>query len=138
MAKKIVVAFDGSKYSNNAVREAVAMAKESGAKLIILSVVDITTEFETEAPGLADKMVEKTRKLLDKVTTRIAAQRINVEKQVRIGDPYEAIVDTAKKNKADLIVMGSHGRTGITRLLMGSVVSRVIGHAPCNVLIVRA
>lgn len=137
MAKKILVAFDGSKYSNEALREAVDMAKSSGAKLIIVSAVNINEEFETETPGLADKMTERTRRLLDKVAEKVSA-KVEVEKEVHVGDPYEIIVDVAKKKKADLIVMGSHGRTGLTRLLMGSVAAKVIGHAPCNVLVVKA
>jgi hypothetical protein len=138
MSETILVPFDGSKYSNKAVREAVSISKRSGAKLVILSVVDITDEFETQAPGLADKLSKKTRILLDKVADKITAANISVIKEVHIGDPYEIIVAVAKKNKADLIVMGSHGRTGITRLLMGSVAARVIGHAPCNVLVVKS
>lgn len=138
MHKRILVAFDGSRYSNKAVREAVDMAKTSGAELFIVSAVDVTEEFEAQAPGLTDKMTEKTRKLLDKVTEKISAAKIEVEEEVHVGDPYEIIVNAAKKKKADLIVMGSHGRTGISRLLMGSVAARVIGHAPCSVLVVKA
>jgi nucleotide-binding universal stress UspA family protein len=55
-----------------------------------------------------------------------------------IGKPYEAIVDTAKQRQADLIIVGSHGRTGLKRLLMGSVTERVIGHAETAVLVVKA
>jgi nucleotide-binding universal stress UspA family protein len=137
MSETILVPFDGSKYSNKALREAVSMSKKSGAALVILSVVDITDEFEAQAPGLTDKLTIKTKKLLDKVADKIASMNIKVMKEVHIGDPYEIIVTMAKKKKADLIVMGSHGRTGITRLLMGSVAARVIGHAPCNVLVVK-
>jgi nucleotide-binding universal stress UspA family protein len=53
------------------------------------------------------------------------------------GEPHEVIVDTAEKKKAGFIVVGSHGRSGIERLLMGSVTERLIGHAGCPVLIVR-
>ena len=137
MSETILVPFDGSKYSNKAVREAVTISKRTGATLVILSVVDITEEFESQAPGLTDKLSKKTRILLDKIADKITAANISVVKEVHIGDPYEIIVTTAKKKKADLIVMGSHGRTGITRLLMGSVAARVIGHAPCNVLVVK-
>jgi nucleotide-binding universal stress UspA family protein len=138
MYKRILVAFDGSKYSNKAVREAIDMAKTSGAELFIVSAVDVTEEFEAHAPGLTDKMIEKTRKLLDKITEKISVTEIKVDKEVHVGDPYEIIVNAAKKKRADLIVMGSHGRTGITRLLMGSVAAKVIGHAPCSVLVVTA
>jgi nucleotide-binding universal stress UspA family protein len=54
------------------------------------------------------------------------------------GRPYEAIIETAREKGVDLIVMGSHGRTGMERLLMGSVTERVVGHADCAVLIVKS
>ena len=56
---------------------------------------------------------------------------------MKIGEPYNVIISTAKEKKVDLIVMGSHGRRGISRLLMGSVTERVIGHASCAVLVVK-
>jgi universal stress protein A len=100
--------------------------------------VDITDEFESEAPGLTDKMTEKLLKLAQKALGKAVAAKVKAKVEVHVGDAYEMIVDIAKKKKADVIVMGSHGRTGLTRLLMGSVTSRVIGHAPCSVLVVKA
>lgn len=138
MYKKILVAFDGSRYSNKAVKEAIDLATISGAELFVVTAVDVTDEFESQAPGLTDKMTEKAKKLLDKVTKKISAANIKISGEVHVGDPFDVIVNTAKKKRADLIVMGSHGRTGIVRLLMGSVAARVIGHAPCNVLVVKA
>jgi nucleotide-binding universal stress UspA family protein len=138
MYKNIVLAYDGSKFSNKALQEAISIAKSSGGSLIILSVVDITDEFESEAPGLTDKMTEKLLKLAQKALGKAVAAKVKARIEVHVGDAYEMIVDVAKKKKADVIVMGSHGRTGLTRLLMGSVTSRVIGHAPCAVLVVKA
>jgi nucleotide-binding universal stress UspA family protein len=138
MYKNIVLAYDGSKYSNKALQEAISIAKSSGGSLLILSIVDITDEFESEAPGLTDKMTEKLLKLAQKALEKALAAKVKARLEVHVGDAYEMIVDIAKKKKADIIVMGSHGRTGLTRLLMGSVTSRVIGHAPCSVLVVKA
>jgi nucleotide-binding universal stress UspA family protein len=138
MYKNIVLAYDGSKFSNKALQEAVSLAKSSGGSLLILSVVDITDEFESEAPGLTDKMTEKLLKLAQRGLGKAVAAGVKARVEVHVGDAYEMIVDIAKKKKADVIVMGSHGRTGLTRLLMGSVTSRVIGHAPCSVLVVKA
>ena len=56
---------------------------------------------------------------------------------MKIGEPYNLIISAAKAKKADLIVMGSHGRRGLSRLLMGSVTERVIGHAKCAVLVIK-
>ena len=138
MYKNIVLAYDGSKFSNKALQEAVSIAKSSGGSLLILSIVDITDEFESEAPGLTDKMTEKLLKLAQKALEKAVAAKVKAKVEVHVGDAYEMIVEIARKKKADIIVMGSHGRTGLTRLLMGSVTSRVIGHAPCSVLVVRA
>jgi len=138
MYRNIILAYDGSKFSNKALQEAISLAKSSGGSLLVLSVVDITDEFESEAPGLTDKMTEKLLKLAQKALAKAVAAKVKAKVEVHVGDAYEMIVDIAKKKKADVIVMGSHGRTGLTRLLMGSVTSRVIGHAPCSVLIVKA
>jgi nucleotide-binding universal stress UspA family protein len=138
MYKNIVLAYDGSKFSNKALQEAIQLAKTSGGSLLILSVVDITDEFESQAPGLTDKMTEKLLKLSQKALEKAATVKVRAKVEVHVGDAYEMIVDISKKKKADIIVMGSHGRTGLTRLLMGSVTSRVIGHAPCSVLVVKA
>ena len=138
MYKNIVLAYDGSKFSNKALQEAISLAKSSGGSLLILSVVDITDEFEAEAPGLTDKMTEKLLRSAQKALEKAVAARVKAKVEVHVGDAYEMIVETARKKKADIIVMGSHGRTGLTRLLMGSVTSRVIGHAPCSVIVVRA
>ena len=138
MYKNIVLAFDGSKFSNKALQEAINIAQSSGGSLLILSIVDITDEFESEAPGLTDKMTERLLKHAQKALGKAVAAKVKAKVEVHVGDAYEMIVDISKKKKADLIVMGSHGRTGLTRLLMGSVTSRVIGHAPCAVLVVKA
>ena len=138
MYKNIVLAYDGSKFSNKALQEALRIAKSSGGSLLILSVVDITDEFESEAPGLTDKMTKKLLKSAQKALGKAVTAKIKAKVEVHVGDAYEMIVETARKKKADIIVMGSHGRTGLTRLLMGSVTSRVIGHAPCSVMVVRA
>lgn len=138
MYKNIIIAFDGSTFSNAALQEAIRLAKAPEAGLLILSIVDITDEFESEAPGLTGKMTEKLLKLSQEALEKAVAANVNAKIEVHVGDAYEMIVEIAKQKKADLIVMGSHGRTGLTRLLMGSVTSRVIGHAPCSVLVVKA
>jgi len=138
MYKNIVLAYDGSTFSNKALQEALRLAKCSGGSLLILSIVDITDEFESEAPGLTDKLTEKLLKMAQKALGKAVTAKVKAKAEVHVGDAYEMIVDIAKKKKADVILMGSHGRTGLTRLLMGSVTSRVIGHAPCSVFVIKA
>jgi nucleotide-binding universal stress UspA family protein len=136
MYNNIVLAYDGSKYSNKALQEAIRITKISGGNLLILSIVDVTDEFESQAPGLTEKMTEKLKKQVQKASEKATAENIKVREEIRVGDAYETIVGVAGKKRCDLIIMGSHGKTGLKRLLMGSVTSRVIGHAPCKVLVI--
>lgn len=138
MYKKILAATDGSKHSRKAVKEAVAMAKADRASLIIVSAVDVTDEFEALAPALEDRMIATAVKHAEEMKRLAVKAGLKVDAVVRTGEPYEVITGIAREKKADIIVMGSHGRTGITRLLMGSVTSRVIGHSRCPVLVVKS
>src|SRR3990172_4754383 len=133
--EKLLVATDGSEYSEAAIREAITMAKICSSKLYILSVIETNPEYEALAPQLVEKTETETRNYLDAVKVRAAKEGVECEAIVHQGEePYAFIVDEAKKRKVDIIVLGSHGRTGLKRLLMGSVTARVIGHAPCKVL----
>jgi len=67
----------------------------------------------------------------------VKAADISAETAVREGDPRSAIVDEADEWGADLVVIGSHGRTGVTRWLLGSVAGAIVSHAPCSVEVVR-
>lgn len=134
----ILLAVDGSKYSDVAVDRAISMAQDYGSVLKVLSVVDVPAEAYAEAPDAVDKLVEEARKLTQKVEGRAKSAGIKTDSFVKVGDPHEKIVDTAKELGADTICMGSHGRTGLKRLLMGSVTEKVIGNAPCPVLVVKS
>lgn len=135
---RILVATDGSDFSKAAVCQAINLAKICSSKIYAISVVEVNQEFESLAPDLVEKIEDETRKHLESVKARITKEGIECETIVHQGEePYEFIVSEAEKNKVDIIVMGSHGRTGLKRLLMGSVTSRVIGHAPCSVLVVK-
>jgi len=135
----ILVATDGSESAMPAIEEGFRLAERCAAKLIILAVVELypETEYEAFAPTLLDTIQAGHEKHLAALKDRAKREKIQCEtKVVTMGEPYLAIVEEAEEQHADLIVMGSHGRTGLKRLLMGSVTSRVIGHAPCKVLVV--
>ncbi|MCL6472203.1 MAG: universal stress protein [Firmicutes bacterium] len=135
---KILLAVDGSKYSDVAASRAITFAQTYGRTLDILSVVDVPPEAYGEAPDFVDKMVEKAREIAETVENTAKVAKISATSFVRDGDAPEKILDLAKKLESDVIVMGSHGHTGLKRLLMGSVTERVIGHAPCPVLVVKS
>jgi hypothetical protein len=137
MYKKIMVGYDGTKFSNCALKEAISLAKESGAKLLLVTAPEINVELQAMAPE-ADQLMEKNARAdLVKAAARVKKAGLTCETKITITtSTQETLVETAKKNKVDLIVLGTHGRTGLMRLLMGSTTARVIGNAPCNVLVV--
>jgi hypothetical protein len=121
--EKILIATDGSMHSEFASNEAIDIAKRSGGTLIVLSVARKDDNLPT-----AKECVDIVKRVAEK-------EGIAVEALIRKGVPHEVIVNTAAHEDVGLIVIGSHGRTGITKLLMGSVTERVIGHAKCAVLV---
>jgi nucleotide-binding universal stress UspA family protein len=135
--KKVLVATDGSKHSAIAVDHAINFAKSYGGELKVLSVVDMPDELYGEAPELVDDLVKKSRAFAEKAQEQAEANGVSAEIFVREAEAYKAITDLAAEEKVEIIVMGSHGRTGLKRLLMGSVTEKVIGHAPCPVLVVK-
>ncbi len=136
---KILVATDGSVFSKAAVDEAIRIAAACYGTLYVILVVEISADIEMWDASGAEKIERESRKHLDSVAARAKKQGVACETVLHFGDePYRDIVAEAEKHRVHAIVMGSHGRTGLTRLMMGSVVSRVIGHAPCKVLVVPA
>ncbi|MBI5056367.1 MAG: universal stress protein [Nitrospirae bacterium] len=142
---RIIVATDGSKYSEAAVREAIGIAKRCGSTLIAISVVpsETASPFDiVHTEMMKETIVEKELKMAECTIKDLKAasekEGVPVTGFIYSGKPYEAIINTAKEKKADLIVVGSHGRTGIDRLLMGSVTERVIGLSECAVLVVKS
>jgi nucleotide-binding universal stress UspA family protein len=135
--KKILIATDGSKFSEAAAERAIDFAKAYGGELTIVSVVDVPAEFYGEAPEAWDNLVTQAKGFVDKTALQAEASGVRAQAVVKETETWKAIVELAEKQKADTIVMGSHGRTGLKRLLMGSVTEKVIGNAPCPVLVVK-
>jgi nucleotide-binding universal stress UspA family protein len=126
--KHILLATDGSPYSEAAAGVAGLLAKQAGLPVSVVSVV--TSSHSEERRKLAEQAVSAK-------VERLKSLGLQVEGRVVEGRPDEAIVKAAEAAGADLIVMGSHGRTGLKKILLGSVAERVIGHATCPVLIVK-
>ena len=135
--ERILVAVDGSPFSDLAVDQAISLGGICNSEIFLISVVDLYPEQMAVAPALVEKMSEEVRGYLDKAKQKIDAADISCETIVRMGGkPHEFIVQEAKEKEIDLIVMGTHGKSGIKRVLMGSVAQSVIGQAPCPVLVV--
>ncbi len=124
----ILLAVDGSPYSELAATAASALAIELNAPIMVLSV--IRSEHKDNRRKEAEAVVEHTGKILRE-------KGIRVQKRVMTGRYVKTIIETAQELDCDLIVVGSHGRTGLKKLLLGSVSERVIGLANCAVLVVK-
>jgi nucleotide-binding universal stress UspA family protein len=122
--KKILIATDGSVVSEIASRQAIAIAKAYGTDLVVLSVAK------------KDANLSEAELSVDMVRQAAEREKINVEAFTMQGEPYEVILKTAEQKNVGLIITGSHGRTGLERVLMGSVAERVIGHSKHAVLVV--
>jgi nucleotide-binding universal stress UspA family protein len=135
-ARTILCPTDFFEPAEAAVRTAEAIARESGARLILLHVVEMPPRVEPGGvlmhPAEFDYQLE--REQLDAITIDPA---VDLERVFVLGAVPEDILSIAEERKCDLIVIGTHGRTGLGRLLMGSVAESVIRKAPCPVLSVR-
>jgi hypothetical protein len=135
--EKILVAVDGSDFSETAVDQAISLGGICNSEIFVISVVDLYPEQMEVAPALVEKMSQEVRQHLDKAKKKVDKANIPCETIVHMGGkPHEFIVQEAKDKRIDLICMGTHGRSGIKRVLMGSVAQNVIGQAPCPVLVV--
>ena len=135
--ERILVAVDGSEFSNAAVDQAISLGGICNSEIFVISVVDLYPEQMEVAPGLVEKMSEETRQHLDDAKKRVDQAGIPCETIVHMGGrPHEFIVQEANDKEIDLICMGTHGHTGLKRIIMGSVAQSVISHSPCPVLVV--
>jgi universal stress protein A len=132
--KKLLAPTDFSDLSSRGVRYACQLAKDVGAELIIFNVVLLD-----EANIIDKQEMERHRERLDKfIADKIAdvSGSLKIRKIVDAGDAYGTILDCADNEHVDLIVMSSHGRSGLSRMLIGSVTDKILRGASCPVLVV--
>jgi nucleotide-binding universal stress UspA family protein len=135
----ILLATDGSSASEGASDEAIDLAVQVGARLLIVSVLGSSSRpagASAETAGPADSRDSLTTKAQG-IVQRAKAAGSDATFLVWDGDPGEGIVAAADSENADLIVVGSHGRSGVSRFLIGSVSDYVVRHAHCPVMVVR-
>ncbi len=133
----IILATDGSPFSSAAVETAITRARDNTSKLTAVSAVYANEEFQALAPAIVDELGDKAKTCLDEIRARAAAEGVEMETLVREGEPHQVITQVAGERGAEVIIMGSHGRKGFSKLLMGSVTERTIGYAQCPVLVVH-
>jgi len=142
--KRILVAVDFSAVSANALRHATALARQLGAALEVFNALPLTdielpenasAEHENE---VIQNALQKRKAKLSKFVDKNVANLSDVKQSVGLGRPIDLVNDAAKQMQVDLIVIGTHGRTGLKHLLVGSVAESVLRHADKPVVCVRS
>lgn len=139
--KKILIATDGSEFTKNAVDYGIDLAKSTGAKLYAIYVVDTAAFASIPMDAAWESMYEILKQEGDEATRYVAdraeAEGLEIERLTVEGHPAEEIIKHAEKNSANLIVMGTLGKSGLDRFLLGSVAEKVVRNSKIPVLVVR-
>ncbi len=149
MYKKILLPTDGSEYANKAARHAIWLARLNGAELMVLNVIETSSLVGLPAEDLIvrikEMLKEEGRKSLEKISDILKETEIEDECQREVkltlstkeGSPSDIIINTVKEEGVDLIVMGTSGKHGLDRFLLGSVTENVVRSSQCPVLVVH-
>jgi len=142
--QRILVPTDFSKSSSNALTYAGAFAEKFGAELYLIHVVQDLSLFIPEAVLVgpvpappAEQFLAAARTALERAIQGLSFPGVTIHSEVLEGSAFDAIIRFAREKDIDLIVMGTHGHTGLAHLLLGSVAEKVVRLAPCPVLTVR-
>lgn len=140
--RNIVIATDGSDNSFKAISYGIEIAKLSGATVHALYVVDITSfssiPMDAGWEAMYDSLREEGEKAISEVKERGEASGVEVREVLLEGHPSNEIINFAENNNADLIVVGTLGKSGLDRFLMGSVAEKVVRNSKVPVLVVRS
>ena len=156
--QRILVPLDGSELAARALPHAEAIAQAAGAQLLLLQVVPDAAMIAAESPmpsagipplepmfnvaqlqELQKDWLDQSRTAMQEVSDEVSSRtNLSVENLTLIGSPADVIVETARSRQADMIVMSTHGRSGVARWVYGSVAARVLHDATCPVLLIRA
>jgi len=139
----VLVGLDDSPCSEIVLKHVEKGEWPKGTKFLVLSAVApiFVGPGEAAAADAIGKLLEQQEKyhleIAQQGADRLRKAGLAAEARMFVSDPRSAILDTARKHPTNLIVVGSHGRTGIQKLVLGSVASHVVTHAPCSVLVIR-
>jgi nucleotide-binding universal stress UspA family protein len=133
---KIVLAVDGSQFSDAATQVLATQFRPDGSEVLLVHVIEGPAFFEQEA-ALQERRRRAEKLMAHTAETLQSAGFQNIHNRVVEGEPRMGILEVASEWRPDCIVLGSHGRKGLEKLLLGSVAQSVAQHAPCSVFIVR-
>ena len=139
--KTIVASTDFSECSYEAMRYAIGLAEVFSARVVFLHVMEqpgYEPELSLTPAGIRPEVTRMVAEMMEDCVERVKAQGIKIEWHLEVGSPFAEIRGAAERHHADLIVIGTHGRTGLAHVLLGSVAERVVQHAPCPVLTIKA
>lgn len=148
MIRTILVPVDFSEHSRRALDYALRLAAELGSKVHVLHVVPEPWEYlpleqgiwgeEAKEHSVTGKLVYEARRALDQLVANLPEEnREKLESAVTTGTPYRVVLEATKSGQYDLVVMGTHGRTGLEHAMLGSVAERIVAHAGCPVLTIH-
>ncbi len=137
--KKILLPLDGSAYSEKAVDDAIFIAKASNAEIMLLTVVEnsflIGLPADNTTREINELLENEAQKNIDKIKEKLGG--IPIKTIIEEGSPAEAILKTIKKENIDLVIMGSSGKKGFEKFIIGSVTDKVVNSARCKILIIH-
>jgi len=141
--KKILVPTDFSEYAQLALQYGISLCREFEAKLILLHVIEdpfypsTGANFGFDMADFFDRLEKESEQRMVEMTAEIEAQQFSVERIITRGTPFMEIIRIAREETIDMIILSTHGRTGLAHVLMGGVTDKVVRKAPCPVLVVR-
>jgi nucleotide-binding universal stress UspA family protein len=145
-AMKLLIAIDGSDFSRAALQSVIARPWPPDTEVKVLHVVEPPSllmgremgGYDPEFEMVWKALRESAKEMVAKAAEKLRSAKFSVSTELVEGDPKSQIIDIANNWRADMIVLGSHGRTGLSRFLMGSVSQAVVRHAHCSVEIIRS
>jgi nucleotide-binding universal stress UspA family protein len=141
---KVLLGCDGSAVSEAAIRWVTRATWPPGTRFLALTAIPpfLIGPGEATNPILLEEATrleeQRQKEVANRAVEELRRAGLTAELRLSFADPRLALVETARSEQSDLIVVGSHGRTGIKKLLIGSVASHVVTHAPCSVLVVKS
>ena len=142
MKQKILVPLDGSALSEGAIETAERIARAFGHEMVLFRVIDTPLDVSPEAEPVEERRaasarIEETTAYLDGIASRIEGKGIKTRNEIGVGYPHSAILEAADKEDVEFIVMSTHGRTGLARVLLGSVAEKVVHATGRTVVLVK-
>jgi universal stress protein A len=139
--QKVLVPIDFSDHASQALRWGASLAERYGAQILLLHVIPETVEEDAMHGSAWERVIidltVQVEAQLDEIAVKDLKVRLPVDVKVAVGKPAEEILRVAREESVDLIVMGTHGRTGLHQILLGSTAETVLRTAPCPVFTVR-